>query len=59
MSLTSRDQTGCVSVVDSSDVNVSTAQSLLTEQDEQLPDGLVVYCVCMCVCVYMCTCVCV
>ena len=57
MSLTSRDQTGCVSVVDSSDVNVSTAQSLLTEQDEQLPDGLVVYSVCTCVCVYMCLCV--
>ena len=38
MSLTSRDQTGGVSVVDS---DVTTAQSLLNEQDEQLPDGYV------------------
>lgn len=41
VSLTSRDQTGCVSVVDS-DINVTTAQSLLNEQEEQqLPDGYV------------------
>ena len=37
MSLTSRDQTGGVSVVDS---DVTTAQSLLNEHDE-LPDGYV------------------
>ena len=38
VSLTSRDQTGGVSVVDS-DVAMTTAQSLLTEHDNQLPDG--------------------
>ena len=41
VSLTSRDQTGGVSVVDS-DVNITTAQSLLNEQEElQLPDGYI------------------
>ena len=39
VSLTSRDQTGGVSVVDS-DISVTTAQSLLSEHDP-LPDGLV------------------
>ena len=38
VSLTSRDQTGGVSVVDSSDV--TTAQALLNDHDE-LPDGYV------------------
>lgn len=41
VSLTSRDQSGGVSMVES-DVTVTTAQSLLNEHDEQqLPDGYV------------------